>query len=269
MGKNSNRIILAAVLVQGLLLQNFLYAEQLSNPPADAETPQAEHAPADPQANLRLLEAVKSKDPGQIQQALDAGADVNYQFEKGRTALFHAIDKQATLIIDTLLKNGADVNAKDSAGNTPLIHAVKNADFKSVQLLLHYGASTEEQDKSGRNALDLARGIESKEMVGLLKETRDFRSSLGLFVDMRGKDLTLERFRKAAIKAFETRNWQNIEANGNSVSGIYENNNQVFKSTMIYEPDLVIIKFDQAMGFRKPYYLENLRTVFFIELENQ
>ena len=38
---------------------------------------------------------------------------------------------------------------------------------------------------------------------------------------------------------------------------------------MIYEPNLLLIKFDYAMGYRKPNYLEALKTVFFRELENQ
>jgi ankyrin repeat protein len=215
------------------------------------------------------LEAVKSNDAEKVQQALQAGADVNNTFKKGRTALFKAIKNNDRQIIELLIQNGADVHAKDEAGDTPLMYAVKKEKMIPVQLLLHYGADPHKQNNSNKNAIDLAKSSESREILEALKEIELSRSSLGLFVELKGKELTLDQFRAAAIKAFESRNWQNVDANDNQVSGIYEKRSRIFKSTMIYEPDLVIIKFETAMGYRKPYYLESLRAVFLSELENQ
>jgi ankyrin repeat protein len=269
MSKKTKRMLLVSILVQPFLIPCITHAEPLEDPVTDVNASQAGDNPANEQANLQLLEAVKSKDSAKVHQALQEGADVNFRFKKGRTALFKAIKYNDIKIIELLLQNGADVNAKDDAGNTPLIYSAKKGKFKAVQLLLYYGANTEEQNKAGKKAIAVAKSEESREIVDIIKENQDFYSSLGLFVDMRGRDMTLDRFRAVAIKAFETRNWQNISANNNQVSGIYETSSRLFKSTMIYEPDQLIIKFEPAMGYRKPYYLESLRTVFFQELENQ
>jgi ankyrin repeat protein len=263
------RNLSAAFLGQLLLLPYIAYAEPPSHPVGDVNVSEMVENPANPQANHQLLEAVKSNDADKLQQALQEGADVNNKFKKGRTALFKAIKNNDREIIELLIQNGADVHAKDEAGNTPLIYAVKKEKMIPVQLLLHYGADPHEQNNSGKNAIDIAKSDELREILDALKEIELSRSSLGLFVELEGKELTLDRFRVAAIKAFEARNWQNIDSNNNQVSGIYEKRSRIFKSTMIYEPNLVIIKFETAMGYRKPYYLESLRAVFLSELEKQ
>lgn len=268
MRKNFKPIVILAIAVQPLLFQGFLYAGQ-SATSATAETADVGQSPGNEHLNARLLDAVKSQNLDELQQVLEDGADINHKFKKGRTALFYAIKKHSGLIADALVNNGADIEAKDDAGNTPLIYAVKKSEFKAVQVLLSYGADTQAQDASGRTALELAKRDDSKEIADLIKQNRDFHSALGLFVDLQGKQVTQDKFRQAAFKAFETKNWQNISAEGNQVSGIYETGSRIFKSTMIYEPNLVVIKFEPAMGYRKPYYLENLRAVFFSELENQ
>jgi hypothetical protein len=138
-----------------------------------------------------------------------------------------------------------------------------------VQLLLHNSADAKIKNRAGNSPLRIAQTKKLIEIINVLSENNDGATALGLFLDIKNKHITEEQFRQAAVKAFEGRNWHVDKAENNVVAGTYtRNDNRVFKSRMIYQPDLLLIKFDSAMGYPKANYLIALRTLFFNQLEH-
>ncbi|MBN2535994.1 MAG: ankyrin repeat domain-containing protein [Spirochaetales bacterium] len=64
----------------------------------------------------QLILAATSNDWSKIHRWLDKEADVNYQDEKGKTALFYAVEHDNASIVRLLLQGGADVAITDNDG---------------------------------------------------------------------------------------------------------------------------------------------------------
>ena len=221
------------------------------------------------QATGELLQAVVTQNLDRLDKAIAAGADVNTTFKKHRTALFLAVKKGNEQLIEKLIAAGADVNVQDGKGNTPLIVATKDESLSSVQLLLHNGADAKIKNNAGEDALTIAKSKKLVEIAEIIVENIDGGTALGMFIDIKNKHITEEQFRQAAVNAFEARNWHVDKAENNVVSGTYERNDRIFKTRMIYEPDLLLIKFESGMGYPKANYLIALRTLFFRQIDNK
>ena len=144
-----------------------------------------------------------SGDIKKIQKALDEGADINEEYEKGYIITYYCnrdnydivkflIDNGADLdvgmgrfstpliaaslyaspeVVQLLLKNGADVNAGSNDGSTP-IFAARNNDIDPIavaKLLIKAGADVNHVNKYGMTPLKLAVGPNgNKEIAQLL-----------------------------------------------------------------------------------------------------
>jgi len=97
------------------------------------------------------------------QQIIDAGADINYQDESGKTALMHALGQSSSYSssknivkkLDVLLANNADVNIADKKGNTAILIAAKTGDGVIVKKLLDHGADAGSSNYMGESVLPL------------------------------------------------------------------------------------------------------------------
>lgn len=111
--------------------------------------------------------AVEEHHPAALAVLLRHGADPNQETSsKGETALFVAVSKGYTQIVEMLIKGGARVNNKDGVGATPLIHAsafagtwgAKRTEQHDaiVSLLIDAKADLNARDDSGATALACA-----------------------------------------------------------------------------------------------------------------
>ena len=82
-----------------------------------------------------------------VQQAIEAGVDVNSLDEGRRTALLMAAFNGHTRIVKLLLDNGASVEHRDLAGRTALLYASTGANDETVRVLLEAGAEPNVTDK--------------------------------------------------------------------------------------------------------------------------
>jgi ankyrin repeat protein len=101
-------------------------------------------------------------------------ADPNIQNNSGETALILATsysDENYPKIIELLSSHGADLNLKNSEGQTALMIAARDGKLECAKLLVKNGANLRERDGMGANwsALDYAKSIGHSELVELLK----------------------------------------------------------------------------------------------------
>ncbi|KAL1521560.1 hypothetical protein AB1Y20_021219 [Prymnesium parvum] len=119
-----------------------------------------------------LIKAVRfdDKDPGAVDAALAAGADINQKDKYGFTPLMLAIKAQNSKLIYKLLDvSGVDVNCKSNRGFTPLMIAAWKGDTGCASKLISMGADLKAVDSGGRNAWGVAHDWHKEEMLELFK----------------------------------------------------------------------------------------------------
>ncbi|KAH0537558.1 hypothetical protein FGG08_005657 [Glutinoglossum americanum] len=88
-----------------------------------------------PGEGLPITQAARFADPERLRIVLDAGADVNKQYN-GRSALMQACESNAMENVKLLLRRGADVDAVDNGGDTAMDIAAKNGHDEIFMLFL-------------------------------------------------------------------------------------------------------------------------------------
>src|SRR5438128_261981 len=91
-------------------------------------------------SDLRVLEAVKRRNPKAVSSLIQQKADVNATQPDGATALAWAAQLGETRAAELLLAAGAKVNTANEYGESPLTLACANADAPLVDKLLKAGA---------------------------------------------------------------------------------------------------------------------------------
>src|SRR5437764_5870917 len=90
--------------------------------------------------DLRLIEAVKSRDRAAIRSLIEKRVDVNAAQPDGTTALAWAANRDDLETADFLIRAGANVNVANDYGITPLSLACTNRSAPMVERLLKAGA---------------------------------------------------------------------------------------------------------------------------------
>ena len=83
-----------------------------------------------------IFDAIENNDLGQLQKAIENGADVNEANINGATPLIAAAHNGHLNVIERLVENGADVNKANINGVTPVYVAAQEGHSEVVQLLL-------------------------------------------------------------------------------------------------------------------------------------
>lgn len=117
--------------------------------------------------NLRLIHAVRMINLPEVYEALESGANAN--FDKNKPLAFAAAIGE-TDVVAALLQNGAEVDGIDESGRTPLIFAVKNRNFSSAKYLIQSGANINATDRKKNTPLHVASAIGHQPLVRTLLE---------------------------------------------------------------------------------------------------
>jgi ankyrin repeat protein len=103
-----------------------------------------------------LIEAIYRGQVRKVEQAISAGANVNYHDEDGITPLMCAIleEKPSPKIIKLLITNGAEVNFNDNREKWTALHfAARAGHVEIANILLGAGALIEARDVFGNTPL--------------------------------------------------------------------------------------------------------------------
>lgn len=88
----------------------------------------------------------------------------------GAAALFNAILKGRTAVVQTLMQQGVNVNIRTVSGKTPLMAAAYKGYSDIAQLLVDHGADVNMRDSKGESALKIAVRSGFTRIVDLLKK---------------------------------------------------------------------------------------------------
>lgn len=105
-----------------------------------------------------LIDGARYGDLEDVQQAIEQGAQVDWQDEQGRTALHMASANGHTQTVIYLLKAGAEAAPANKEGNTPLHFACLNGHVQVVQELTQRGASPSALNSHSQSPVDEALG---------------------------------------------------------------------------------------------------------------
>ena len=125
-------------------------------------------------ADLRLIDAVKSRDLERVRALVKERVDVNARQGDGATALHWAVHRDDLAAVDLLIAAGAKADVADDTGATPLHLACLNRRGAVVERLLAAGANPNATLAGGETALmTCARAGEPAAMRALLRRGAD------------------------------------------------------------------------------------------------
>ncbi len=104
-----------------------------------------------------FLKLCRSGSVEEINEAIEAGVNVNASNKISATALIFAAKENTPEVVELLVKAGAELDSQDIYGNTALIYATSYNSEEVVKVLLDSGASTNVINIQGYKALDYAK----------------------------------------------------------------------------------------------------------------
>ncbi len=125
---------------------------------------------ADSKGQTALLLAAFAGHTKTVRLLLDAGATIEHQDFLGHTALMAASSSNNAATVRLLLKEGADPNVSDyGEGYTALMFAAAEGQTEVVRALIKQGAKVDQRDVDGDSARDFAMRNRHRDIVTLLE----------------------------------------------------------------------------------------------------
>jgi len=122
-----------------------------------------------------------------VQLLIEAGASLDIQDDKGRTALILASANSNSKIIPLLIEAGASLDIQDHMGRTALIWASQNSLFETIQLLLKHGADPNIRNNDGETAYQRC----DNDLCRVIFKVFQFRHKLDRFSKQLSRQSTL------------------------------------------------------------------------------
>jgi len=142
-----------------------------------SETSMAETAPATPNQQIVLWDAVIAGNITTAMAAIKAGADVNgldtranIAGPNGRRPLNYAAIRNDTAMITTLLNAGANINLANRSGFTPLHHAGEAGSKEAATLLITKGANLTLRNMGEQTAEQTATASDHPAVAEILRQ---------------------------------------------------------------------------------------------------
>lgn len=120
--------------------------------------------------DAELIAASAAGDVGRVEQAIDAGGNVNARDSLLRTPLFATAFCNQAQVTTLLLERGGSPDAKDFTGMAPLHAAAITSGNEVAKVLISKGANINIQNTAGYTPLHLAAATNQEGMVGFLLE---------------------------------------------------------------------------------------------------
>ncbi|MWC28142.1 ankyrin repeat domain-containing protein [Paenibacillus sp. MMS18-CY102] len=122
---------------------------------------------------FELIAAAERGDTNKLIQLLEAGAKLNVQDNRGRTAILAATHANKPDIVQILIDAGADINLQDNIKDNPFLYAGAEGRLDILKLLIEAGADTTITNRYGGSALIPAAEKGHVENVKVLLTTTD------------------------------------------------------------------------------------------------
>ncbi len=202
-----------------------------------------------------LLSSTKNNDAEGIKKALASGADVNYFFENGYTALYWAAQEGCEQAAAALLKGGANPEIKASNGVSPVHMSIQNNDLNMTILLLQYKANPNVTNSKGLPGIYYAVYLGYDEMIALL-----LQNNVNInFTAPYGRDILQLAIERKHISSFQLLAKKYLSSYVFDPNGIDE----IALIEMVKNEEDIIFEnliWHFSIGFRKFVIINNLST---------
>jgi uncharacterized protein len=130
----------------------------------------------DPMAQEQFFEAVKAGNLARVQSFVDRHViDPVFTLDHGSTALHYAAAQGDLRIVKYLVSKKVNIDAQDAGGTTALMWASYKHHPKVVEYLISRKANLAVRREGGDRALEIARGVDDKDIVAMLKDAMKAR----------------------------------------------------------------------------------------------
>jgi hypothetical protein len=125
----------------------------------------------DPMAQEQFFDAVKAGNLARVQSFVDRHViDPVFTLDHGSTALHYVAAQGDLRIVKYLVSKKVNIDAQDAGGTTALMWASYKHHPKVVEYLISRKANMAIRREGGDRALEIARGVDDKDIVKMLKD---------------------------------------------------------------------------------------------------